>query len=121
MSINSRAKGKRVELAACRWIAATLGIAARRTAQVDGGLSADVVTEPDIGLHIEVKGRKRIAAFDFIRQAERDASPGRLPVVLMFENGDTHPVLMVRLEKLPELCEAYATAKGQPVYPREVV
>ncbi|MEM9165997.1 MAG: hypothetical protein AAGB48_03125 [Planctomycetota bacterium] len=115
--MNSRAKGKRIELELCPHLGRVLG-PCRRTAQVDGGLSADIVFEdPRIRLHVEAKGRKRIAALGFLRQAESDAKPGMVPVVVMRENGDTEPVLMLRLSELPGLCQQYANARGTPVYP----
>lgn len=117
MPINSRAKGKRIELVASKAISSIFGVPIRRTAQVDGGLSADLVGLP--GAHIEVKGRKRIAAIDFLRQAERDANNKSVPFVVMLENGDTKPVLMLRLADLGGLVQCYADSHGVPIYPTQ--
>jgi Holliday junction resolvase len=112
--MNSRNKGKAGEREAVKAIAQHLGIDTRRTAQVDGGLSADIIGWD--GVHIEVKRRKRIAALEFLRQAERDTGGG-VPIAVMREDGDTEWAVMVRLADLPALCERYAAIEGKPVYP----
>lgn len=58
--IDSRAKGKRGELEACKALAALTGIEWMRTSQVCGKYAADVVpVHHDIGIHVEVKRCKR--------------------------------------------------------------
>lgn len=56
-----------------------------RTAQVSGKFSGDLMGGPE-GLHLEVKRYKRIVSTDFMKQAEEDASPGEIPVVLSRED-----------------------------------
>ena len=112
--MNSRNKGKRGELEASKALAQHLGIDTRRTAQVDGGLSADIIGWD--GVHIEVKRRKRLSAIDYLRQAERDTN-GDTPIALMREDGDTEWSVLVRLADLPALCERYAAISGRPTYP----
>lgn len=73
---------------------------ARRTQQVDGGLSADIHTEKRV--HVEVKRRAQIGAEKFMAQAEHDADPGKVPVVVMRQDGGEW-LLMVRLENYKEL------------------
>ena len=108
---NSRQKGKRGELEAAKaWEQAT-GLSVRRTAQVDGGLSADL-TGVD-GLHIEVKRRARIASLDFLLQAETDAadehqSQGGVPLVLMRQDNDRNWALMLRLDNLADFLSILA-------------
>lgn len=109
--MNSRTKGKVIERQAAKAILQHIGIEVRRTAQVDGKLSADLIGWP--GVHLESKGRHRIAALGFLRQAERDATDGNIPTVLMRENGDTEFVVMVRLSDLPELAWKVVEAKGE--------
>jgi hypothetical protein len=109
--MNSRTKGKVGERQAAKAIMQHLGLEVRRTAQVDGKLSADLIGWP--GVHVEVKSRHRIAALGFLRQAERDATDGNIPTVLMRENGDTEWAVMVRLSDLPELAQRVIEAKGK--------
>jgi len=111
---NSRNKGATGEReAAAAWTTAT-GLAAHRTAQRTGRHGdADVAT--DAPVHLEIKRRARIAAIEFLRQAERDAVAGAVPVVLCREDGDTEWVAMVRLNDLGALRIALAVANGNPV------
>lgn len=109
--MNSRTKGKVIERQAAKAILQHIGIEVRRTAQVDGKLSADLIGWP--GVHLEVKSRHRIATLGFLRQAEGDATDGNIPTVLMRENGDTEFTVMVRLADLPELARKVIEAKGE--------
>lgn len=113
--MNSRNKGKVGEREAVKALAQHLGLTCRRTAQVDGGLSADLIGWP--GVHVEVKRRKGIAALGFLRQAEDDATDGALPLVVMREDGDTEWAVMCRLSDLRELCARVASIDGRPIYP----
>lgn len=111
--INSNAKGKRKELQHGACLSDILNIVLRRTAQVDGSLSADIMGWG--GVHIESKGYKRIVALDFLRQAETDSEAqgeGAVPLVIMSENGDTEPVLMLRAKDLLRLCERVSAVVG---------
>ena len=86
MTINSRQKGKRVELAAAHYLTG-LGFTARRGQQFAGGAdSPDVIVDELPDIHFEVKGDRSIdlgnkAWYDAIIQAARDAGP-KTPVVL---------------------------------------
>lgn len=83
--LNSRAKGKRIELEATHALRG-LGIRAERTAQHQGkGSSGDIVIAGTT-VHCEVKGYAAIAACRFMDQAIRDARSGSVPLVLMREN-----------------------------------
>lgn len=110
--MNSRQKGARIEREAAKAVTA-IGIEMERGARNGVPGADDCVGWP--GVHVEVKGRKKIAAMDFMRQSVRDAK-GNLPVVVMREDRGEF-VLMVRLSDLPALCERYAKATGRPVYP----
>lgn len=103
----SRDKGKRVERQACHALRAAGFASARRTAQVDGGLRADILTEKDI--HFEVKGRKGIGAMRFLEQAEEDAQGEAVPVALLREDGDTDFAILLRLDDLPRLLAQWPT------------
>ena len=108
---NSRQKGKRGELEAAKaWEEAT-GLAVKRTAQVNGKLSADLTGVE--GLHLEVKRRHRIAALDFLLQAETDCAEegqanGGVPLVIMRQDNDTRWAVMLPLESLSDLVSILA-------------
>lgn len=103
--MNSRAKGARGEREARDAVKLHWGASdCIRAAQANGSFSGDLLGVPP-GLHCEVKFYSSIAALKFLRQAERDAKPGEVPVVLMRENGDTEWVVMVRLSKSKALGE----------------
>jgi len=85
--INSRQKGKRGELAACKaWRAE--GFPARRSQQFcgKGGESADILVECPANLHVEVKCVERLNIDDSLDQSKRDASPGSTPIVMHKKN-----------------------------------
>ena len=85
--INSRQKGKRGELAACKaW--REEGWDARRSQQFcgKGGESADILVKCPANLHVEVKCVERLNIDDALDQAHRDASPGSTPIVMHKKN-----------------------------------
>ena len=97
--MNSRNKGKRGELEAAKAWRDHVGTPLRRTAQVDGSLSADL-TGID-GLHLEVKRRARIAATDYMLQAMRDSEgKDKIPTVLMRQDHFPEWLVVVRLSDL---------------------
>ena len=98
MGRRSREKGKRGEREAVGVLRRLFSLPARRTAQVDGGLSADIVVGRAV--HIEVKRRAAIGAMRFLEQAENAAGEGNLPLVLLREDGDKSWSVLVRLENL---------------------
>lgn len=102
--MNSRAKGARGERDARDAVKLHWGTDCIRAAQANGSFSGDLLGVPE-GLHCEVKFYQQIAALKFLRQAERDAKAGEVPVVLMRENGDTEWVLMLRLKDSRKLAE----------------
>lgn len=109
--MNSRQKGKRGELEAAKAFEEATGLAVKRTAQVNGKLSADLTGVE--GLHLEVKRRHRIASLDFLLQAELDSadidqSDGGVPVVLMRQDQDRNWAVLLRLDQLPELVSVLA-------------
>lgn len=93
--INSRQKGKAIELKAVHFLKSLGFTDARRTAQHCGksGDAADVVCPESLpNIHFEVKGDKSIglgtkALAEACEQAYRDARPlRRVPMVLWWEN-----------------------------------
>jgi len=98
----SRDKGKRGEREAASAIAQHWNAKeARRAVQFCGRAGdADLAGVP--GLHCEVKRYARLASIDFIEQAEMDAAPGMVPVVLMRDDTSTEWVCMLRVSDAPE-------------------
>lgn len=101
--INSRQKGKRIELQAAKFLT-SIGYPAHRTAQVRGKNdgSADLELPGNEWLHVEVKGDQSIdvgtkALERAYEQAKRDAYENTLPVVLWRRNrGGWRMTFMVR-------------------------
>lgn len=109
----SRDKGKRGEREAAAQIAHHWGATgARRSVQFCGGAGdADLIGAP--GLHLEVKRYARIAALDFLEQAEMDAKPGTVPIVLMREDASTEWVCMLRVHDAPEFARRLTQLLGE--------
>lgn len=89
MPINSRAKGARFERLLASKFREYGYENARRTVQYCGksGESADIVNLP--GIHVEAKAVERMALYDWIAQAKRDAEAGggkSLPAVFHKKN-----------------------------------
>lgn len=83
--MNSRAKGKRGELALVRRLR-EYGYEARRGQQFSGANGdADVVGLP--GIHIECKWVERLNIWDAIDQSTRDAKAEEIPTVMHKKNG----------------------------------
>jgi len=105
--VNSRQKGKRGELDARNavrehWTSPKC----IRAAQANGAFSADLLHAlPDT--HVEVKRRKRVAATDYLLQAETDREGHEIPVVLMREDNRPKWVVMFYLEHTDEFVQRY--------------
>lgn len=106
----SRDKGKRGE----REVASLFreyGFEARRGVQYHGGPdSPDVVGVP--GLHIEVKRVERLALYDALDQARRDAGPGELPVVVHRKN-DCRWVVVMGFEDFMTIYREWAAGQEE--------
>ena len=102
MGKHSRQKGKRGEREAAAQIAHHWGaVGARRSVQFCGRAGDADLTGVD-GIHCECKRYARIAALDFLEQAEMEAQPGSVPVVLMREDCNTEWTVMLRVSQAPE-------------------
>ena len=102
MGKHSRQKGKRGEREAAAQIAHHWGaVGARRSVQFCGR-AGDADLTGVTGLHCEVKRYARIAALDFLEQAELDAGAGEVPIVLMREDCATEWTVMLRVSQAPE-------------------
>ena len=114
MSINSREKGAGFERAVARMFREH-GYEAHRTAQHKGntGDAADVEGNY-YGIHIEAKAYKRIAVYNWMAQAIRDANAegkGNKPVVIMKENyGD--PLVLMRFSDWIELYREWEASES---------
>lgn len=83
--MNSRAKGKRGELALVRRLR-EYGYEVRRGQQYSGANGdADVIGLP--GIHIECKWVERLNIWDAIDQSTRDAKAEEIPTVMHKKNG----------------------------------
>lgn len=115
----SRDKGKRGE----REAAAIIGqhwnaTEARRSVQFCGRVGdADLIGVP--GLHLEVKRYAGIAALRFGEQAQRDATPGTVPVVLMREDGGTQWWAMLPVEDCPAFARVLLGVLNERAAPTE--
>lgn len=107
-----RRKGKRVELEAAHALDA-IGLPARRSVQYCGRAgNADVTLDGGVPIHVEVKARASHACIRFIEQAQADAKPGDIPVVLIREDGTPRFFALVSLDELPRLAEEIVSARG---------
>ena len=92
MPINSRKKGERIERG-WRDQCNAEGFPSFRGAQHSGknmitGEAASDVQTPDLKVHWEVKGRKRIAlVYEAMAQAEHDANDDEMPMVVLKADG----------------------------------
>lgn len=90
--MNARQKGKRGELELAHLLQ-TYGYPAERGVQYSGLKgNADVVGVE--GLHIECKRSERVTEENFIKQAERDARKGQVPIVMYRKNGEQWKALL---------------------------
>lgn len=92
--MNSKNKGKRGELEVAKLLKSLGYEGARRTAQYCGntGEASDVVGAD--GLHLEVKRAENLRMMDWIQQAERDARPEELPVVVFRQSKEPWRVVL---------------------------
>ena len=110
--MNSRAKGVRGE----REVAELLrswGFNARRSQQYNGRDGGADVAHDIAGVHVEVKLTERLAPYQFMAQAVRDAKGTELPTVWMRSNNQGW-LVMVRASDLLELAERLNAARVSP-------
>lgn len=112
-----RQKGKAGEREAAAVLALHWGaLNARRSVQFCGKAGdADLTGIP--GMHLEVKRYAGIAALRFGEQAQRDAAPGAVPVVVMREDGNTQWWAMVPVEDCPAFARALLGVLGERAAP----
>lgn len=115
MAIDSRAKGKRAELAACQTLRELFGWAARRSQQFSGwakgGDSPDILVDQTPSLFWEVKWVEKLSLPKAMGLAVRQAGR-KTPVVMHRTSRSQHGwLLTIRLTDLPLLCHAYESAQ----------
>lgn len=107
--MNSRNKGKRGELEACRALRA-LGLDAERTVQHEGRGSAGDVRVFGCNAHLEVKLREQFTVYKHMAQAIRDCRPGGVPACLLKQNRSPF-LLMLQLSDWWRLVDEFDQAK----------
>ena len=106
---SSRNKGKRGEREAAKALAKVLGCTARRGQQFAGGTDSPDLITSIAGVHFEVKRTESLSLYKAIDQAQTDCKPDDVPVVLHRRNHQPW-LVVVELERLPELIEAIGEA-----------
>ena len=106
---SSRNKGKRGEREAAKALAKVLGCTARRGQQFAGGNDSPDLITSIAGVHFEVKRTESLSLYKAIDQAQTDCKPDDVPVVLHRRNHQPW-LVVVELERLPELIEAIGDA-----------
>ena len=102
--VNSRSKGAAGERELAHELTRVLNCKARRGQQFSGSPdSPDIVTDLN-GIHIECKRVEHLKLYPALKQSERDAGDGEIPVVMHRKNREKW-VVIVELERLPELAE----------------
>lgn len=106
MPINSRSKGKRGELEIAEALRAE-GFEARRGQQFKGGVDSPDVVCPDLGnFHLEVKRVEAGNLYTWLKQAIRDAGPGKTPTVFHRKNGEEW-VTILRMQDFIKLVRGF--------------
>ncbi len=117
MALNSRAKGKRAELAACQTLRDLFGWACRRSQQFSGWHpdSPDILVDQTPSLFWEVKWVERLNLPRAMGLAVKQAGR-KTPVVMHRTSRSPHGWLItIRLTDLPLLCHAFESAQNVEV------
>lgn len=109
---NNRAKGVNGEREAAHAFQAATGIPTERAAQYCGK-HGDADLRCKAPLHLESKRLQRIAILKALRQAERDAAGGKLPVAIIREDGDTEWSVVLRVRNVVQFAEAVVAARAE--------
>ena len=113
MALNSRAKGKRAELACCQALRDLFGWACRRSQQFSGWHpdSPDIICDQTPSLFFECKWVERLSLPRAMGLAVRQAGR-KTPVILHRTSRSSHGwLLTIRLTDLPLLCHAFESAQ----------
>lgn len=110
-----RQRGALTEREIANYLSEQLGTVVKRKLGQARDSGEDISVPP---FRIEVKRRKKLAVLDFMRQCETGSLPNEIPLVIMRVDGDTRPVVMMRLDQfMPmmqgEVIEENSGAKNQ--------
>lgn len=112
--MDSRRKGAAGEREAAAAFEAATGLPCHRTAQ-RVGIHGDADIALDAPIHLESKRVARVAALKYLRQAERDATPGRVPVAIVREDRDVEWCVMLRVRDVVAFANAVVDARKAPI------
>lgn len=103
--INSREKGKRGEREFAKYLT-HMGFPASRGQQFKGGPESPDVICPDLNyIHWEVKNTERLKLYDALKQSEKEAGTGEIPVVAHKRNREGW-VVILRIDDFLELLDS---------------
>lgn len=91
-----RQRGALTEREIANYLSEQLGTVVKRKLGQARDSGEDISVPP---FRIEVKRRKKLAVLDFMRQCETGSLPTEIPLVIMRVDGDTRPVVMMRLDQ----------------------
>lgn len=112
--MDSRRKGAAGEREAADAFETATGIPCHRSAQ-RVGIHGDADINCAAPIHLECKRVARVAALDFLRQAERDAQPGRVPVAIVREDKDTDWAIIIRVRDVAKFVDVVHATRSKPV------
>jgi hypothetical protein len=90
-----RNRGASTEREVANYLSDQLGTVVKRKLGQARDSGEDISVPP---FRIEVKRRRAFAGMSFLIQAETGLQAGEIPVVILRIDGDTRPVLMMRLD-----------------------
>lgn len=91
-----RDRGASTEREIASYLSDQLGTAVKRKLGQARDSGEDINVPP---FRIEVKRRKQLSVIHFMRQCELGSEASEIPVVVMRVDGDTRPVVMLRLDQ----------------------
>ncbi len=96
MSKLQRDRGASTERQIANYLSDQLGLAVKRKLGQARDSGEDINVPP---FRLEVKRRKRLSVIHFMQQCEHGSQVNEIPVVVMRVDGDTRPVVMLRLDQ----------------------
>lgn len=91
-----RDRGASTEREIANYLTEQLGTVVKRKLGQARDSGEDISVPP---FRIEVKRRMKLAVMEFMRQCEKGSEPNEIPLVIMRVDGDTRPVVMMRLDQ----------------------
>lgn len=91
-----RDRGASTEREIASYLSDQLGVAVKRKLGQARDSGEDINVPP---FRLEVKRRKRLSVIHFMQQCEHGSEANEIPVVVMRVDGDTRPVVMLRLDQ----------------------